>query len=50
MQPTEVYIQADLPSPKQHYVKLQDSEENGKLFELLNVLEFNQVLLNTFSS
>jgi len=29
---------------KQHYVKLQDREKNRKLFDLLDVLEFNQVL------
>ena len=29
---------------KQHYVKLQDQEKNRKLFDLLDVLEFNQVL------
>ena len=28
---------------QQHYVKLQDKEKNRKLFELLDVLEFNQV-------
>ena len=28
---------------RQHYVKLKDSEKNRKLFELLDVLEFNQV-------
>lgn len=29
---------------QQHYVKLKDNEKNRKLFELLDVLEFNQVL------
>ena len=35
---------------RQHYVKLKDNEKNRKLFELLDVLEFNQVasLLYTF--
>jgi ATP-dependent RNA helicase UAP56/SUB2 len=28
---------------QQHYVKLKDDEKNEKLFELLGVLEFNQV-------
>lgn len=30
---------------RQHYVKLQDKEKNRKLFELLDVLEFNQVII-----
>ena len=30
---------------QQHYVKLKDSEKNRKLFELLDVLEFNQVVI-----
>jgi len=30
---------------RQHYVKLKDSEKNRKLFELLDVLEFNQVVI-----
>lgn len=28
---------------QQHYVKLQESEKNRKLFDLLDLLEFNQV-------
>ena len=28
---------------QQHYVKLLDKEKNRKLFDLLDVLEFNQV-------
>ena len=28
---------------QQHYVKLQGSEKNRKLFDLLDLLEFNQV-------
>lgn len=30
---------------RQHYVKLKDNEKNRKLFELLDVLEFNQVVI-----
>ena len=30
---------------QQHYVKLKDAEKNRKLFELLDVLEFNQVVI-----
>ena len=30
---------------QQYYVKLKDSEKNRKLFDLLDVLEFNQVML-----
>lgn len=44
----EVYIDDEakltLHGLQQHYVKLKDSEKNRKLFELLDVLEFNQVL------
>lgn len=29
---------------QQYYVKLKDNEKNRKLFDLLDVLEFNQVL------
>lgn len=29
---------------QQYYCKLKDSEKNRKLFDLLDVLEFNQVL------
>ena len=43
----EVYIDDEakltLHGLRQHYVKLKDSEKNRKLFELLDVLEFNQV-------
>lgn len=31
---------------QQYYVKLKDSEKNRKLFDLLDVLEFNQVTLH----
>jgi hypothetical protein len=44
----EVYIDDEakltLHGLQQHYVKLKDSEKNRKLFELLDVLEFNQVI------
>lgn len=30
---------------QQYYCKLKDSEKNRKLFDLLDVLEFNQVQL-----
>ncbi|XP_019643569.1 PREDICTED: spliceosome RNA helicase DDX39B [Branchiostoma belcheri] len=30
---------------QQHYVKLKDNEKNRKLFDLLDVLEFNQVVI-----
>lgn len=43
----EVYVDDEakltLHGLQQHYVKLKDSEKNRKLFELLDVLEFNQV-------
>merc|ERR1712223_1466252 len=46
--PMEVYIDDEakltLHGLRQHYVKLKDSEKNRKLFELLDVLEFNQVV------
>ena len=45
----EVYIDDEakltLHGLRQHYVKLKDSEKNRKLFELLDVLEFNQVVI-----
>jgi len=47
--PMEVYIDDEakltLHGLRQHYVKLKDSEKNRKLFELLDVLEFNQVYI-----
>lgn len=47
--PMEVYIDDEakltLNGLQQHYVKLKDSEKNRKLFELLDVLEFNQVVI-----
>ena len=49
--PMEVYIDDEakltLHGLQQHYVKLKDSEKNRKLFELLDVLEFNQVCFPT---
>ena len=43
----EVYVDDEtkltLHGLQQHYVKLQDREKNRKLFDLLDVLEFNQV-------
>lgn len=46
-QPMEVYVDDDskltLHGLQQHYAKLKDNEKNRKLFELLDVLEFNQV-------
>merc|ERR1712026_636098 len=49
LQPMEVYIDDEakltLHGLQQHYVKLKDAEKNRKLFELLDVLEFNQVVI-----
>lgn len=49
MQPMEVYVDDEakltLNGLQQHYVKLKENEKNKKLFELLDVLEFNQVCL-----
>ena len=43
----EVYIDDEakltLHGQRQYYVKLKDSEKNRKLFEQLDMLEFNQV-------
>jgi len=43
----EVYVDDEakltLNGLQQHYVKLKENEKNKKLFELLDVLEFNQV-------
>lgn len=45
--PLEVYVDDEakltLHGLQQYYVKLKDTEKNRKLFELLDVLEFNQV-------
>lgn len=47
-QPMEVYVDDEakltLHGLQQHYVKLKENEKNKKLFELLDILEFNQVL------
>merc|ERR1711971_1161606 len=47
--PMEVYVDDDskltLHGLQQHYAKLKDNEKNRKLFELLDVLEFNQVII-----
>lgn len=47
--PMEVYVDDDskltLHGLQQHYVKLKDNEKNRKLFDLLDALEFNQVII-----
>ncbi|XP_074602957.1 ATP-dependent RNA helicase 25E [Brevipalpus obovatus] len=47
--PLEVYVDDEakltLHGLQQYYVKLKDTEKNRKLFELLDVLEFNQVVI-----
>jgi len=47
--PMEVYVDDEakltLHGLQQHYVKLKDNEKNRKLIELLDVLEFNQVVI-----
>lgn len=56
LQPMEVFVDDEtkltLHGLQQYYSKLKDSEKNRKLFDLLDVLEFNQVkkmcLLNNF--
>lgn len=49
LQPMEVYVDDEtkltLHGLQQHYVKLLDREKNRKLFDLVDVLEFNQVRL-----
>lgn len=49
VQPMEVYVDDEakltLNGLQQHYVKLKENEKNKKLFELLDVLEFNQVVI-----
>ena len=46
----EVYVDDEtkltLHGLQQHYEKVKESEKNKKLFELLDVLEFNQVNLS----
>ena len=45
----EVYVDDEaglrLDGLKQHYIKLTDAEKNRKLFDLLDVIEFNQVVI-----
>jgi superfamily II DNA/RNA helicase len=45
----EVYVDDEkkltLHGLQQHYVKLRDNEKNRKLFDLLDALEFNQVVI-----
>ncbi|VDO59608.1 unnamed protein product [Onchocerca flexuosa] len=47
--PMEVYVDDEakltLHGLQQHYVKLKESEKNKKLLELLDQLEFNQVVI-----
>ncbi|XP_037957518.1 ATP-dependent RNA helicase WM6-like [Teleopsis dalmanni] len=47
--PMEVYVDDEakltLHGLQQHYIKLKENEKNKKLFELLDVLEFNQVVI-----
>lgn len=45
----EVYVDDEakltLHGLQQYYVKLKENEKNKKLFELLDLLEFNQVII-----
>lgn len=47
--PMEVYVDDEakltLHGLQQYYIKLKENEKNKKLFELLDVLEFNQVVI-----
>ncbi|KAK6632488.1 ATP-dependent RNA helicase WM6 [Polyplax serrata] len=47
--PMEVYVNDEakltLHGLQQHYVKLKENEKNKKLFDLLDILEFNQVVI-----
>jgi len=49
LDPMEVYIDNEakltLHGLQQHYVKIVEKEKNRKLFELLDALEFNQVVI-----
>ncbi|KAH0629620.1 hypothetical protein JD844_011832 [Phrynosoma platyrhinos] len=49
MKPMEVFVDDEtkltLHGLQQYYVKLKDTEKNRKLFDLLDVLEFNQVVI-----
>ncbi|NXB68429.1 DX39B helicase, partial [Struthidea cinerea] len=48
-QPMEIFVDDEtkltLHGLQQYYVKLKDNEKNRKLFDLLDVLEFNQVVI-----
>lgn len=48
----EVYVDDEtkltLHGLQQHYEKVRESEKNKKLFELLDVLEFNQVCVYNY--
>ena len=48
MQPLEIFLDDEtkltLQSLQQHYVKLEEVSKNKKLIELLDTLEFNQVM------
>ena len=48
----EVYVDDEtkltLHGLQQYYVKLKDNEKNRKLFDLLDILEFNQVIKKEF--
>lgn len=50
-QPMEIFVDDEtkltLHGLQQYYVKLKDNEKNRKLFDLLDVLEFNQVSVYT---
>ena len=47
--PLEVFVDDDtkltLHCLQQHYIKLKDTEKNRRLFNLLDVLDFNQVVI-----
>ncbi|KAF5396932.1 hypothetical protein PHET_09738 [Paragonimus heterotremus] len=47
--PLEIFIENDskltLHGLRQHYVKVKENEKNRKLFELLDELQFNQVII-----
>jgi len=49
LDPMEVYVDDEakltLHGLQQHYVKITEKEKNRKLFELLDALEFNQVVI-----
>jgi ATP-dependent RNA helicase UAP56/SUB2 len=47
--PMDVYVDDEakftLHGLQQHYVKLNENEKNKKLFDLLDILEFNQFVI-----